>query len=275
VKVAFVLGGGGQLGATEVGMLRALLERDITPDLIVGTSVGALHGAMVAADPTLAVVDRLEAAWRELIELRLLGSSWLTGAASLVRTRTHLRSNVPLRALAADLLPVQTFEELVVPFQCVAASIERASEHWFSEGPLVDAILASAAVPGMLPPVEINGEHFIDGGVVNSIPVDRAVRLGGETIYVLHPGRIDRPLAPPKRLKEVGLIAFEVARRHRFVRELAEVPDGVTVHVLPAGDPEQPRFDDLSQYRYRGFDGIKRRIDGAYAATSAYLERAA
>ena len=271
-KLAFVLGGGGQLGAAEVGMLRALIERDIRPTLIVGTSVGALHGAMVAAEPTLAAVEKLAAAWRELIELGVLGASWLTGAASILRTRTHIRSNGPLRSLAARLLPVETFEELDVPFQCVAASIERSAEHWFSSGPLVDAILASAAVPGLLPPVEIGGEHFIDGGVVNSIPIDRAVELGAGEIYVLHPGRIDQPLEVPRRLRDVGLVAFEIGRRHRFVRELANVPADVKVHLLPTGDPKPPRFNDLSQYRYQDFRTVAQRIERADAATAKYLE---
>jgi NTE family protein len=271
-KLAFVLGGGGQLGAAEVGMLRALFERDVRPTLIVGTSVGALHGAMVAAEPALASVEKLAAAWRELIELGVLGASWLTGAASILRTRTHIRSNGPLRSLVVSLLPVQTFEELNVPFQCVAASIERSAEHWFSSGPLVDAILASAAVPGLLPPVEILGEHFIDGGVVNSIPIDRAVELGAGEIYVLHPGRIEQPLEVPRRLRDVGLVAFEIGRRHRFVRELANVPADVTVHLLPTGDPTPPRFNDLSQYRYRDFRTVAQRIEWAHVATATYLE---
>src|SRR4029077_6801262 len=98
--------------------------------------------------------------------------------------RTHLHSNRPLRALVSKLLPPR-FEDLDVPFQCVAASIEKAAEHWFSSGPLADAILASAAVPGVLPPVEIDGEHFVDGGIVNSIPISRAVELGATEVYVL------------------------------------------------------------------------------------------
>ena len=270
--VAFVLGGGGHAGAAEVGMLHALLEREIRPDLVVGTSVGALHGAMVAVDPTVAAVEKLEAAWAELGELGVLGSSWLTDAASLLRTRTHVRSNEPLRRAAGRLLGVETFEELTVPFQCVAACIERFAEHWFSSGPLVEAILASSAVPGILPPVEIGGEHFIDGGIVNSIPIDRAVFLGADEIYVMHAGRIDQPLSVPKRLRDVGLVAFEVARRHRFVRELAGVPPSVAVHVLPIGDPKPPRFNDLSQLRYRDFRAVDRRIAYAYAATSEYLD---
>jgi NTE family protein len=170
------------------------------------------------------------------------------------------------------MLGVRTFEELRVPFQCVAASIERFSEHWFTEGPLVDAILASAAVPGILPPVEIGGEHFIDGGIVNSIPIDRAVHLGADEVYVLHAGRIEQPLDVPRNLRDVGFVAFEVARRHRFVRELAAVPAGVAVHVLPTGDPAPGRYNDISQLRFRDFRRVDKRIAYAYAATSEYLD---
>ena len=271
-RVAFVLGGGGHAGAAEVGMLHALLDREVRPDLVVGTSVGALHGAMVAAEPTTDSVSKLEGAWKELSGVGVLGRSWFTDAVSLLRSRTHVRSNVPMRRLAEQLLPVRTFEELAVPFQCVAASIERFSEHWFTEGPLVDAILASAAVPGILPPVEIDGEHFIDGGIVNSIPIDRALELGAEEIYVLHAGRIEQPLDVPRSLRDVGFVAFEIARRHRFVRELAAVPDGVTVHVLPTGDPAPGRYNDLSQLRFRDFSRVDRRIAFAYAATAEYLD---
>src|ERR671929_55211 len=175
---AFVLGGGGVLGAAEVGMLQALLEHDVRPDLVVGTSVGAIDGA------------------------------------------------------------------------------------------LVDAVLASCAVPGLLPAVEIDGEHYLDGGLVHSIPVGRAVALGADTIYVLHVGRIDRPLRPPSRPWEVATVAFEIARRHRFAADLAALPPGVTVHVLPAGDPAPPGAGNL---RYRDFSGVSARIDQAYVATRDHL----
>jgi NTE family protein len=271
VAVGFVLGGGGHLGAAEVGMLHALLERGIRPDLVVGTSVGALHGAMVAAEPSLAAVEKLEGAWAELAALGVLGRSWFTDATILMRTRTHVRSNEPLRRLASRLLEAETFEDLPVPFQCVAASIERSVERWFSSGPLVEAILASSAVPGVLPPVRIGDEHFIDGGIVNSIPLDRAIALGADEVYVLHVGRIDRPLAVPRRLRDVAMVAFEVARRNRFLRELDEVPADVTVHVLPTGDPSPPAYNDLTQLRYRRYHGFDRRIAWAYEATAAYL----
>src|SRR3954447_13570676 len=249
---AFVLGGGGLLGAAEVGMLRALLEHQIRPDLIVGTSVGAINGALVAADPAPSAVDRLRAVWAELAARGIFTGSVLARVGTLVRTRTHLHPREPLRDLLTEHLPVQTFAELGVPFQCVAASIERAAEHWFTDGALVDAVLASCAVPGLLPPVEIDGEHYLDGGLVHSIPVGRAVALGAETIYVLHVGRIDRPLQPPATPWEVAQVAFEIARRHRFVGDLAALPPGVRLHVLPAGD-ETPATANLC---YRNFNQV-------------------
>ena len=264
-----MLGGGGHLGAHEVGMLQALLERGIRPDLVVGTSVGAVNGAFVAADPTAGTVDRLRALWEQLASKRVFAGQVLGRLGTLVRTRTHLHPGEPLRDLLAAQLP-RTFADLPVPFQCVAASIERAAEHWFSGGPLVDAVLASCAVPGLLPPVELDGEHYLDGGLVHSIPVGRAVALGAGTVYVLHVGRIDRPLRPPTRPWEVGTVAFEIARRHRFAADLAALPEGVTVHVLPAGDRPPSGTANL---RYRDFSGVAARIDGAHAAASEYLDR--
>ena len=272
-SVAFVLGGGGHLGAREVGMLRALLERGVEPDLVVGTSVGAVNGAVVAADPTLAAVARLEDVWFDIEQNAVFGGSILGRLATLARTRTHLHDNERLRALLVDALP-ERIEDLAVPFQCVAASIERASEHWFAAGSLVDAVLASSAVPGLLPAVRVDGEHFLDGGLVNSIPVDRAVALGAGTIYVLHVGRLDRPLDPPRWPWEVALVAFEIARRHRFLSDLAALPEDVAVHVMPTGRTNPPRYGDLSQLRYRDTSDIKGSIVRAHRASARYLEEA-
>jgi NTE family protein len=271
-KVAFVLGGGGQMGAHEVGMIRALLERDFKPDLVVGTSVGALNGAAVASRPDVEMVDVLESVWLNLDEGRVFGDSLFARTANLVRSRTYLQSSRPLRQMLERMLPAKRFEDLQVPFQCVAANIERAAEHWFSEGPLVDAILASCAVPGILPPVELNGEHFIDGGVVNSIPIERAVDLGAKEIYVLQVGRIDRPLSPPKNPWQVAMVAFEIARRHRFAHDMATLPTGVVAHVLPTGEPKPPKYSDVSQLRYRDFKAAATRIRRAHRAAAAYLD---
>jgi NTE family protein len=273
VSIAFVLGGGGgPLGAHEVGMLRALIERGIRPDLVLGTSVGAINGVAVAADPSPAGVERLTEMWSAIDRSDVFGGSVLGRLATLARTRTHLHDGESLRALLTDGLPVGRIEELAVPFQCVAACIERASEHWFDAGPVVDAVLASAAVPGLLPPVAIGGEHFIDGGIVNSIPVTRAIELGATQVFVLHVGRLDRPLEPPRWPWEVALVAFEIARRHRFIGDLAALPEGVEVHVLPTGQQDPPRYTDLSQFRYRDTAHVQERIARAGAASARYLE---
>ena len=269
---AFVLGGGGgPLGAHEIGMLRALIERGIVPDLVLGTSVGAINGAAVAADPTLAGVERLTAMWHAIGRRDVFAGSLLGSLTTLARTRTHLHDSEPLRALLERTLPASRIEDLAVRFQCVAASIERASEHWFTAGPIVDAIVASASVPGLLPPAEIGGEHFIDGGIVNSIPVSRAVELGAGEIYVLHVGRVERALEPPRWPWEVALVAFEVARRHRFFGDLAALPAGIDVHVLPTGQEEPPRYTDLAQLRYRDTAHIPQRIARAREASARYL----
>ena len=268
-EVAFVLGGGGVLGAHEVGMLQALAEAGVRPDLVLGTSVGALNGVFVAAhrDPGAAVPE-LAAVWRDGVAAEAFGGSLFGRVRTLARSGTHLHSNEPLRQLL-ETLPVDRIEELAVPFQCVAASIERAAAHWFADGPIVPAVLASAAVPGLLPPVRVGDEHFFDGGLVHSIPVGRAVALGASTIYVLHVGRIERPLTVPRRPWEVGLVAFEIARRHRFHEEMATLPADVRVHVLPAGTDRRP--PDLSQLRYRDQTRVAASIENAYTASARYL----
>ena len=272
-EVAFVLGGGGVHGAVEVGMLQALEERGVRPDLVVGTSVGALNGAMVAADPAPAV-ERLLELWTNLEDESPFEASLLERAGTFARTGTHLHGNHRLRRMLLAHLPVRTFEELVVPFQCVAASIERAGAHWFSAGSLVEALLATTAVPGLLPPVEVDGEHLLDGGLVDSIPVGRAIELGAGTVYVLQVGRIEQPLTVPNRPWEVGLVAFEIARRHRFVETMAQVPEEVDVHVLPTGTGDEMHYTSSGQFRYRDTSRVQDRIRAAYDAAVGYLDEA-
>jgi NTE family protein len=274
VTTAFVLGGGGILGAVEVGMLRALLERGITPDLVLGTSVGALNGALVAREPRLPVIERLTDLWAETARSRdVYGDRPLRTVRRAVATGTHIYSARPLTQRLEDELGDTTFEDLEVRLQVCAASIERSAEHWFDSGPLVPAIVASAAVPGLLPPAEVETEwgveHFLDGGIVNSIPVGRAVALGATRVFVLQVGRVDRPLSVPRRPWEVARVSFEVARRHRFTRELAEIPDDVEAHVLPAAGTSAK---DDSMLAFRDFSSVQRRIDASYDAALAYLD---
>src|SRR5580693_3192182 len=274
MTTAFVLGGGGLLGAHEVGMLRALSHAGIKPDLVVGTSIGAVNGAFVAAGPDRAA-ERLEGLWCGESLGMVFSENVVGRAIRLARSGTHLHAIEPLRRLLADTLPaeVTTFTDLKLPFHCVAACIEDATARWFSEGPLVEAVMASCAVPGLLPPVEIDGRHYFDGGLVDSIPVGRAVALGASTVYVLHVGRIESPLPVPTRPWEVGLVAFEIARRHRFHEEMSALPPGVQVHVLPTGGEQLP--PGLRQFRYRGRKQVSSTIERSYAASANYLAQVA
>jgi NTE family protein len=271
-EVAFVFGGGGVMGAAEVGMLRALREAGIGPDVVVGTSVGALNGVLLAADPDTAV-ERLTDLWHGIEAQDPFGASLMTRVATLARSRTHLHENHGLLRLLEDNLTVRRFEDLRLPFHCVAASIERAGARWFCAGELLPAVLASAAVPGLLPPVLVDGEHHLDGGLVHSIPIGRAVELGATTIYVLHVGRIEQPLRVPTNPWELGAVTFEIARRHRFVEELSRIPAGVEVHVLPSGSGHRRRFSDPRQLRYRDLSDVGERILAAYQASADHLAR--
>lgn len=260
---AFVLGGGGLLGAVQLGMLRALLEAGITPDLVVGSSVGALNGAAIAGRPTLETVEELSRMWEELGRDKVFSGSRLT---TFARSRTHLHGNDQLRALIDTHASGVRIEELEVTFQCVAACIETAGAHWFTDGPVTEAVLASCAVPGLLPPVRIGDRHYVDGGLVHSIPVGRALELGATRVYVLQVGRIERPLAAPRWPWEVGQVAFEIARRHRFTEEMARLPEGLPVHVLPSGASV-----GSTNIRYRDTGRVRERIQAAYDASAAYL----
>ena len=271
---AVVLGGGGVLGAVQVGQIRALLDAGVRPDLVVGTSVGAMNGAVLAAFGPDEAADRLEAVWRSTDAAAVFGAGPVARLRELARTGTAAHSPEPLRRALAAQVGDRLIEDLPVRFQCCAASIEDAAEVWFDSGPVVDAVLASAAVPGLLPPAKVEDRHYLDGGLVNSIPLGRAVELGADRVFVLQVGRIDTPLRPPRRPWEVAMVAFEITRRHRFARDLAEVPDGVEVHVLPAGPGAAPRWDSRSTLRYRDIAGVVRRMETARQASAEYLQTA-
>jgi NTE family protein len=263
--VAFVLSGGGNLGAIQVGMLRALVEYEIRPDMILGASVGALNGAAFAQQPTLIGVARIEELWRGLDGRDVMPSGWLPGAVAIARRGESLHGNEGLRRVIEGALDVTVFEDLEVPFQCVATDVAAAREHWFESGPLVEPILASAALPAVYPAVDIDGVRYLDGAIVNDTPVSRAVDLGARTIYVLHCGSFDRPRPDPKRPLDVAVQAYWISRHHRFKRDLATLPQGIDAVVLPTGQPPLMRFNDFTR--------SGELIAAAYHASERFLDR--
>ena len=188
--VAFVLTGGAALGASQVGMLRALLERGIRPDLIVGTSIGAWNGLWLAAHPDLASLDALEGIWRSITLMEVLGKNMVNLITNVATRRPYLVSSDGMRrifqraSVEGNLLDV-TFEELAIPFKVTATNIMQGRSEVFEQGLVAPAILASSAIPGMFPPVMIDGQQYVDGGLLDNGGVSVAVEAGARTIYVL------------------------------------------------------------------------------------------
>lgn len=148
-------------------------------------------------------------------------------------------------------------------FHCVATDVVAGDEAWFDRGPLVDAVLASAAMPGMFPSVEIDGHRYVDGAVVNDIPITRAVELGARQIYVLEASPLSQSWSEPRRPLEAVLQAYWIARRNRFQRDLDSLADDIEVHVLGDGQPPTPPLHDLGRSAAM--------IHSAYMASAASL----
>jgi NTE family protein len=192
---AFVLSGGGSLGALQAGMLRALYEHGAAPDLLVGTSAGALNAAFIASRPqTVATSRALGRVWSDLRRDDLFPvSPWML-LGGLLGRRDHL---VPARALRELVQRHLEFEDLAdapIPLHVIAFDVEHGREVRLSEGSALDAINGAAAVPGVLAPVPFGDRRLIDGGVVNNTPISHAVELGAERVYVLP---TQDPAAPP------------------------------------------------------------------------------
>ena len=250
-------------------MLQALVDHGIRPDLVVGCSIGAVNGAAFAADPTPAGLHRLRTFWETSAADAVADASWRDRARSFVGRRPYLYDTHRLREAVTQIVPT-TFADLVVPFQCVAASIEAAAEHWFDDGSLLDALMASCAIPGLFPPAVVDGIHYYDGGLVDSIPLDRAVELGATRVFVLQVGRVEQPLEPPRRLHQAPLVAFEIARRHRFATYRRGMPDSVELHVLPSG--HRLAMNDRRQLAWRRVDDAHVLIEQARAASAEMLD---
>ncbi len=253
-------------------MLEALVADGITPDLVVGTSIGAINGAVFAASPDAAGVARMREVWTGIGASGILEDGVVSRLRTVATTRTALHRSEELAAVVRRFVDDGTrIEDLAVDFACVAACVETAAAHWFTEGPLLPALLASSAVPGLFEPFAVDGRHYLDGGLVDSIPVRRAVEAGARTVYVLQVGRIEQPLEPPTNLLRVALVSFEIARRHGFTTFMQDVPDDVDVHVLPSGGAAPDPNDLRAALAYRDTDGMVATIDAARDASRAYL----
>jgi NTE family protein len=260
----FVLAGGGGLGAVQVGMLYALLEGGIRPDAIVGTSIGALNGAFLAGHPDLAGIDELAELWSS-VRLRDVFPLSVRGLArGLFGHQEFLFQSVGLQSVIRRAhLGYSNLEDAPIPIHVVATDLKTGGAVTISEGQAVEALLASSAIPGVFPPVQVGGRRLVDGGVVADVPVLEAEALGATRIYVLPTLPFDLPLRPSNALlmmqRAMSMVSWPVTRA-----ALESVASRVDVRVLSAPDAagESSMFD---------FRVTRRLIDEAYEATATYL----
>jgi NTE family protein len=236
--VAFVLSGGASLGAIQVGMLRALTDRGVVPDMIVATSVGAVNGAFIAShEPTPSTVDDLAALWQGVRRGQVFPLEPLTGLLGFLGPKRNLVPGGALRRLVTRNVLHERLEDLPIPLHVIACDLLTGAEMLLSRGPLVDAVLASAAIPGVLPAIEWDGRLLIDGGVVDNTPISQAVALGARQIYVLATGGPCALTTPPRGALATLVHATGLMISQRFAADVASLAPGVEVIVLPPPCP--------------------------------------
>jgi NTE family protein len=237
-KVAFVLSGGASLGAIQVGMLHALYERGIAPDVIVGTSAGAMNGAFIASrSQTVATADALAAVWRDLRRGQVFPLNPITGLLGFLGARDHLVPASGLLKLIASHVEHGDLEDLPIPLHVVAVDVISGEELRLSRGRVVDAVLASAAIPGVIAPVRWEDRALIDGGVANNTPISHAVELGAQQIYVLPTGHACALHEPPRGALAVALHAVSLLTQGRLVDDIARHQADARLIVLPPPCP--------------------------------------
>ena len=263
---AFVLSGGGSLGAVQVGMLQALTERCIAPDLVIGTSVGALNAAYIAGHGVSAEsLDGLEGLWtglrrRDVFPFRALR----LGAAALGRAPSLCHDGA-LRDLIHTHLLFDRLEAASIPVQVVATDVRSGCEIVLTQGDAVDAVMASAAIPAVFPAVRIDGRDLIDGGVADNASISQAIASGAKRIYVLPTGYACALDEPPASPLASALQALTLLIEQRLILEVATYATTADIRVLP---PLCPLSVSSADFRSGSI-----LIDRARSTTRRWLDR--
>jgi len=264
MTTAFVLSGGASLGAVQAGMLQALSRRSIRPDFVVGTSVGAVNGAWVAGHPDPDGADGLVHIWCGLRRADVFPSSPLRALMAVAGHSRAVVSPEGLRDLLSAHIPFRRLEDAPVPLHVVAANVLTGEDVLLSTGPAVDAVLASAAIPGVFPPAEVAGRCYMDGGTVNNTPISHAVALGADLVWVLPTGYACALRAAPASALGMALHGLTVLTHQRLAADYARYRDQVDLRVAPPLCPLNVSPADFSQ--------TASLIERARRSTSAWLD---
>ncbi|MEO6203813.1 MAG: patatin-like phospholipase family protein [Mycobacteriales bacterium] len=265
MSTALVLSGGGSLGAVQVGMLRALADAGVVPDCIVGTSVGALNGAFLAGRAWPDGLDSLDALWCSLRRSNVFPTSPARLALAAAGRANHMVSDQGLRQLLARHLPYELLQDAVIPVVVVATEIVTGREVVLRQGPAVDAVLASASLPGILPPVVIDGHALIDGGLVDNTPISVAATLGVDSIIVVPTGYACALPTVPRGALAMVLHAVTLSIQRRLIDDVERLQSSLDLRVVPPLCPVLVSPADFGHSRQL--------IDRAHRQTARWLER--
>ena len=230
MTTAFVLSGGANLGAAQAGMLAALGEAGIRPDLIVATSVGAVNGAWIAGEGD---IEDLLAVWRDLRRSDVFPAGPVGGLLGFLGRSDHLVSDGGLRWLLRTHLRFSDLESAATPLHVAATDLLTGEGVLLSSGDAIEAILASSAIPGVLPPVVVDGRALMDGGVVNNTPISHAVELGADEVWVVATGYACALDRPPRGALGVALHAATLAIHQRLALDVQRYAGSVDMRVVP------------------------------------------
>jgi NTE family protein len=250
--VGFVLSGGASLGAVEVGMLRALYEHDIAPDLapdlIVGTSAGSVNGAYIASrPPTPQTAEDLGELWRQMNTLDVFTPNPVTAVLGLIGERDHLVSNAGVKRTLEAHAQFTRMEDAPISFHVVTTDVLTGEKYRIDSGDAEAAVLASSAIPGVFPSIEFEGRRLVDGGVAENTPIADAVELGADTIYVLPTGGPCTLQSPPRGAIPMIVHALTLLINQRLAQDIETYSADARLVVIPPPCPQPVAAWDFSQ----------------------------
>ena len=246
-------------------MLRALYERGVSPDLIVGASVGAVNGGFIATRPqTTVTADELADVWREISRGEVFPLNPVTGLLGFLGARDHLVPDGSLRGLLGEHLAFDRLEQAPIPLHVIGTDAISGREVRLSSGDALEAVMASVALPGVFPPVSWQGRQLIDGGVANNTPISDAIELGAERVYVLPTGSACDLAEPPRGVLGMLLHSMSLLVMRRLLVEVELLKDRCELVVLPPPCPlsvSPMDFGHSDQLIELGYAGATRHLD--------------
>ncbi len=262
-KTAFVFSGGASLGAVEVGMLKAVVEQGHSADMVFGTSVGSLNGALYAFDPTIEGVKKLEEIWRKIKTFDVFTPSVITPIKNIATFNQYLISPKNLKKLIIENMKYSKIEQTKIPLFITATDINTGEEVVFNKGLVLEALLASAGIPGLFQPQRMGHRLLVDGGLINNSPISSAVKLGAEKVVVFPIGFPYTPNQEPKNLPEILIRTFIYLLNRQLSADYHFYKNKVQLIIIPP-----PENIDVGPHDFSKSDIL---IDRSYQCTKQWL----